>query len=211
MKVSITGTVAVGKSYFLEKIVERYSQFKPIFEPIHLWENLSGTNLLKSFYENPKKFAFRFQVWALLTLQDLNKGLSENQIYLQERGVCSCKIFADLLFENDILEEDEYYIFNSLFDSIDIPRSRPDLYIYLHDSTLNCHERMLQRGRVSEQNISLNYLEKVKAIHDALFLGKSSFHNIPVLSIHFFKGMTQDVLNQNLDIVADFIFKNKVI
>ncbi len=68
----IEGSISAGKSTLLKYIDTKYSEkVEVIYEPVELWRNLSGHNLLGNFYEDQKKNGFTLQVSLFYYLQIL--------------------------------------------------------------------------------------------------------------------------------------------
>ena len=67
MHLSLLGNIGCGKSSVLNKI-KGYQDMAVRDEPMDKWENIGGQNLLKMYYDDPKKWAFVFQTQVLLTL-----------------------------------------------------------------------------------------------------------------------------------------------
>ena len=68
MHLSLLGNIGCGKSSVLNKI-KGYRDMAVRDEPMDKWENTGGQNLLKMYYDDPKKWAFIFQTQVLLTLR----------------------------------------------------------------------------------------------------------------------------------------------
>jgi len=61
--VYIEGSIAAGKTTLLKYIDSKYSdRVEVIYEPVDMWCNLVGHNLLGNFYSDPKKNGFTLQV-----------------------------------------------------------------------------------------------------------------------------------------------------
>lgn len=58
--ISIEGNLGAGKTTLLSLL-----NISCIKEPVDEWENLKGTNILKNYYEDPKRWAFTFQLNAI--------------------------------------------------------------------------------------------------------------------------------------------------
>lgn len=84
---------------------------KVLTEPVHLWRNLNGANLLDLMYTDPLKWAYPFHSYVQLTMLnnhlDLSKhgsGLAsdpnEHYISIMERSLFSARYcFAENLFQ----------------------------------------------------------------------------------------------------------------
>ena len=77
--------------------------------------------------------------------------------------VADYHIFKSLIFAKVTLAEDEYRLYRNLFDIIYKEMPKPDLYIYLYQSTEKLLENIKQRGRSYEQEIPAEYLEKINS------------------------------------------------
>lgn len=58
--VSIEGNLGAGKSTLLS-----FLNVKTIKEPVEEWSNVAGANILERYYNDPKRWAFTFQLNAL--------------------------------------------------------------------------------------------------------------------------------------------------
>ena len=210
MRFIVCGSIGVGKSHAISKLISKYSHFKKIDEPVIQWTSLEGSNfnLLQAFYDNPRKYAFRFQVYVLLTLNEIMAKYNDpGVVYVQERCPISCNIFAEALHQEEILTSDEFAIFKKLFDTI-AEKSEINGYIYLQDTAQACYERALFRNRAEETRLSLDYSEKIKKAHDDFFMLKNDIDGIPLLVLRYSHDMTSENLENAIDLIAEFICKN---
>lgn len=105
--VLVEGNIGSGKTTFLNYF-NRYENVDILAEPIELWRNCNGYNLLVSthpflmkisfsfffkglMYENPKKWSFTFQSYVQLTMLQHHCHRSSHPIKLMERSVYSAK------------------------------------------------------------------------------------------------------------------------
>jgi deoxyadenosine/deoxycytidine kinase len=75
--------------------------------------------------------------------------------------VADYHIFKSLIFAKVTLAEDEFRLYKTMFDIIYKEMPKPDLYIYLYQSTERLLENIKERGRSYEQEIPAEYLEKI--------------------------------------------------
>ena len=66
--VFVLGNIGSGKSTILKRL-KKCSDMVVGDEPMEKWENVNGTNLLKMFYDDKKRWSFAFQTKVLLTLR----------------------------------------------------------------------------------------------------------------------------------------------
>ena len=65
IQIYVEGNIAAGKSTFLEYVKGKYAELGLISvrdEPLDLWTNLNGVNVLDLFYKETKKYALVMQV-----------------------------------------------------------------------------------------------------------------------------------------------------
>jgi hypothetical protein len=65
----VEGNVGAGKSTYLSMIndIGKCNEIQVVQEPVEQWRNVNGENLLERFYRDPKRYAFTFQQYVLLT------------------------------------------------------------------------------------------------------------------------------------------------
>jgi deoxyadenosine/deoxycytidine kinase len=66
-----------------------------------------------------------------------------------------------LIFAKVTLAEDEFRLYKTLFDIIYKEMPKPDLYVYLYQSTERLLQNIKRRGRSYEQEIPAEYLDKI--------------------------------------------------
>jgi deoxyadenosine/deoxycytidine kinase len=195
---SIEGNIGIGKSTILKNLKEYINDDDIIFlqEPVNMWEEIkdeNGESIIKKFYENQKKYAFSFQILAYTTrLSILRDALNNNpncKAIICERSLEADKnIFAKMLYDDDIIEEINYKIYEKFFD-IYSEKYRIDGIIYLSSTAEICYDRILKRARNGENNIPLEYLQKCKKYHDEWL---NNDNNINILKIDTTESVTYE-------------------
>ena len=180
--VSIDGNIGSGKSTLLKLLEDKLkslslgeymNEYKIIFlqEPIDEWiriKSSTGDSILKLFYGNQRQYSFSFQMMAYISRLDLIKNAilnDEKCIIISERSVHTDRyVFAKMLYDNDLMEDVNYEIYNRWLDSFihDIPLVG---IVYLDVQPLVCKDRILSRNRSGEE-VDLCYLESCKEYHD---------------------------------------------
>ena len=173
---SIEGNIGAGKSTLLEQAkccIPSKLDKKIIFlqEPVDLWEDIKDSNdetILTKFYRNSKKYAFAFQMMAYISRLEILKNTvknNPNSIIICERSIWTDKnIFAQMLADDEKIEEIELVIYNKWFDSLSQEFSL-DGSIYLKTSPEVCDKRVKMRNRKGE-NIPLAYLQRCHSYHE---------------------------------------------
>jgi deoxyadenosine/deoxycytidine kinase/ribonuclease HI len=171
---SIDGNIGSGKSTLYKDLQEYYHDNTDICfvpEPVDDWSHVvDGDNvpILTNLYKNTKKYAFRFQMMAYISrLHLLRQKVKENKyrIIISERSVQTDRnVFAKMLFDDGMIEHDEYQIYNKWFDEF-----LDDMYlggiIYVKAEPEICAERVKIRAREGE-TIPLDYLQKCHKYHE---------------------------------------------
>lgn len=171
---SIDGNIGSGKSKLVENLKEKYKERDDICfvpEPVEQWHNIvdnDGIPILTNFYENRKKYAFRFQMMAYISrlklLRDAIKN-SKYKIIITERSVSTDRnVFAKMLYDDNKIEKDEYTIYNKWFDEFLDDVSVTGL-IYVKATPETCSYRVKKRAREGEE-IPLDYLENCHKYHE---------------------------------------------
>jgi deoxyadenosine/deoxycytidine kinase len=215
MLISIEGNIGSGKSTLLDKLKENddFNNKKIIFlqEPVKEWEsiqNIDGSNMLTLYYNNPTKYAFSFQMMAYISrLSDIKKAIIENpdSIIISERCLDTDRyVFAKMLYDSNNLEDVEYQIYLKWFDHFsDIVKMEKT--IYLKTDPYICFERIAQRNRDGESNISLEYLSSCHNYHEAM-INKIRLDN-NILIINSNNNINEDNnLDNWINIIKNFIF-----
>lgn len=177
----IEGNIGVGKSTLVNALKER--GLETLQEPVEAWSscrNSNGRNILQEFYEDPKRWAYTFQSMAFRTRVMGMSSLPDNCII--ERSVYTDRmVFAEAALDDGYIDTIEWNDYVSWFDFImDKFGKKPDGIIYLRGSPDTCMKQIKQRGRPSEENISLDYLTVLHKKHDRWLANED---NVLVLDI----------------------------
>lgn len=171
LKNIIKGNIASGKTTLCKELENKFG-YKAFYEP-------TTTNpFLMEFYQDPKKYAFRMQIWLLkqrfktynqvLISMKKTKGVN---VSILDRSLFSDYAFAKLnMLKNNITQQEfnKYLeLRKKMIDSLLIP----NYIIYLKVSVEECHKRIhyLRKRKEEMMNgISLDYLEGVESCYDEL-------------------------------------------
>jgi len=173
--ISIDGNIGTGKTTFINELKKKNLP-NVIFvdEPVELWTKIcvNDETILEKFYEDQIKYAFSFQMMALISrIQLLKKAVKDNPnaIIVTERSLYSDKnIFAKLLYDEGKIDPHSYQIYNLWFSEYikELPKHK---FIYLYSDPKTAHERIIKRSRNGEQNINIDYLINCEEYHKFWF------------------------------------------
>lgn len=163
----IEGNIGSGKSTLLASL-EKHG-FHTLQEPVDNWTKFNdstGKSLFSNFYDNPKEYCFSFQMYVLLTR--LQNMLKANTNSICERSIFTdVYVFAKCLYDAKLLNDYEYSIIEQWYNQIiNTNKFKIQGIIYLQVDPNICFQRIYERQRDSEDNIDLDYLEKIHENHE---------------------------------------------
>jgi deoxyadenosine/deoxycytidine kinase len=177
---SLEGNIGAGKTTLIRKLQEKYSESKHILflpEPVSFWQTFYDSktkkNILELFYENPKKYAFSFQMLAFqsryellrTTIENIQKEGSAIDTIVMERSLdADYHIFAKTMFENGTLEETEWEIYRFVTKER-LAEFGVSGIIWLDVPATQCYQRVQERARTGEERVTLDYLRSCEEAH----------------------------------------------
>lgn len=171
---SIDGNIGSGKSTLYKDLQAYYSNNRDICfvpEPVDEWTHIvdaNNTPILTNLYKDTKKYAFRFQMMAYISrLHLLRQKVKENKykIIISERSVQTDRnVFAKMLYDDGLIEHDEYQIYNKWFDEFLDDMCLGGI-IYVKAEPEICAARVKIRAREGE-TIAIEYLQKCHQYHE---------------------------------------------
>jgi len=207
--ISIEGNIGSGKSTILTELKQYYSDNAHVIfvrEPVDEWENITdkdGTTMLQKFYNDPKTYSFPFQMMAYISrlklLKDgvetaLSLNTDKKVVIITERSLYTDKyVFAKMLYNQGNIEEVCYQIYTKWFDEF-AKLYQIDKIIYINSSPTICFQRILNRDRLGESSIPLDYLIQCDNYHNEF---------IEITTKATTKATTKLILNGNIDILKD--------
>ncbi|KAK7082682.1 hypothetical protein SK128_008804 [Halocaridina rubra] len=169
--VSIEGNIGSGKSTFLQHFsaLPGVSTFQ---EPLNLWTNLQGHNLLGKLYEDPERWSFLFQSYVQLTRLGIHLQKTDCPVKLIERSLQNNRYcFVESALDSGKLKGAEYSVLCEYYDLLESKLDIGiDLIVYLRSTPEVVHNRMLKRGRAEEAGVPLEYLKLVHNYYEKWLL-----------------------------------------
>ena len=182
-KIFLEGNIGSGKTSFLNmfrgtKQLMGLEEILILEEPVEVWKDVKGRNVLGKFYENPKRYAFQMQSLVQLTLlrQHVQQEKLRPVISIQERSLFSSfHVFKRELEGDGLLTETEARILEEGFEFLtsgEIGDFGADLIIYLRTDPKVALSRVRERGRKEEKGISLKKLESLHRCYEDWLINK---------------------------------------
>ena len=183
--IAIEGAIGVGKTTLAKQIAETFNYQM-------LLENAEENPFLERFYQNQKNAALATQLFFLFQRSQQIQDLRQGDIFEPVR-VSDFLINKDRLFAHINLDEDEYQLYDKVYQQLTIDAPKPDLVIYLQASVDVLLSRIENRGVNFEQRISREYLESINEAYSEFFL---YYDDAPLLIVN---ADELDVINRQSD------------
>lgn len=147
----IEGVIGAGKTTLAHKLAAH-------LDANTLLERPEDNPFLPRFYRDPQGAAFSAQMTFLLQRAGQMEQLVQRELF-DDRCVADFAFDKDRLFAEVNLGVTDYALYRRVFDRLLFDMPRPDKLIFLHAPTALLLQRIEQRGRHYEQDISPEYLE----------------------------------------------------
>ena len=173
--IAIEGNIGAGKTSLATQIA--YD-----FNAKLILERFADNPFLAKFYNDAERYAFTLEMSFLTDRhQQITDDLSQLDLF-KDFIISDYDVFKSLIFSKITLPEDEFNLYSKLFYLMYKDLRKPDLYVYLHQSTERLQQNIKQRGRDYEQNIANDYLEKINAGYLEFLKNQTDF-NIKIIDI----------------------------
>jgi deoxyadenosine/deoxycytidine kinase len=149
--ITIEGNIGAGKTT-LSHLLSKHFNARLILE------EFADNPFLPKFYENQRQYAFPLELFFMAERYKQLKDLLQTKDMFQNLTISDYLFTKCLLFAKVNLPEEEFMLYQKLFDIINPQLIQPDLLIYLHAPVNKLKENIKKRNRSYEQNIESEYL-----------------------------------------------------
>jgi deoxyadenosine/deoxycytidine kinase len=149
--ITIEGNIGAGKTT-LAHLLSKHFNGRLILE------EFADNPFLPKFYENQKQYAFPLELFFMAERYKQLKDLLQTKDMFQNVTISDYLFTKCLLFAKVNLPEEEFLLYQKLFDIINPQVVQPDLLVYLHAPVSRLRENIRKRNRVYEQSIAPEYL-----------------------------------------------------
>ena len=193
--ITIEGNIGAGKTT-LAHLLSKHFNARLILE------EFADNPFLPKFYENQRQYAFPLELFFMAERYKQLKDLLQTKDMFQNLTISDYLFTKCLLFAKVNLPEEEFLLYQKLFDIINPQLVQPDLLIYLHAPVNKLKENIRKRNRSYEQNIESEYLFTLQETYTQYI----KQHNIKTL---FIDASKSDFLGneEHLKIVIDALDK----
>ncbi len=188
----LEGNMGAGKTTFLRLLAAHMPAIQTVEEPINSWQStVYGKSVLTNFYENPKRWAYTFELLTMICRveEHLKMQINENQIKIGERSIYSgYYCFAHNSYAQHFMTDLEWQMYQEWF-SLLIPNKclPPKGFIYLRVSPEIAYERIKKRNRHAEKTLSFAYLKQIHRRHESFLIKNDNIlpilKRVPVLTL----------------------------
>ncbi len=153
--ITIEGNIGAGKTT-LAKLLAEHLNARLILE------EFADNPFLAKFYDNPAQYAFSVELFFMAERYKQQKDLVGQQDLFQTMTISDYLFTKCLLFAKINLPDDEFRLYQRLFDIMHHQMIQPELLIYLHSPVSKLQENIKKRNRSYEQNIQNDYLYNIQ-------------------------------------------------
>jgi len=170
--ITIEGNIGAGKTT-LAHLLSRKLNARLILE------EFADNPFLPKFYENQKQYAFPLELFFMAERFKQLKDMLQTKDMFQSVTVSDYLFTKCLLFAKVNLPEEEFRLYQKLFDIIHQQLIFPDILIYLHAPVNQLKQNIKKRNRSYEQSINDDYLFTLQETYTSYI----KQHNLKIIFI----------------------------
>ena len=178
----IEGPIGSGKTTLAKLLADKFSVQL-------LSEKAEANPFLPRFYQDAQRYALPTQLFFLF---QRSRQIAD----MTQRDLFSAPTVADFFLEKDPLfarlnlDDEEYALYHQIYTHLQLKSPKPDLVVYLQTPIEELAERIEERNISYEQEIPLEYIERLADAYSEFF---HTYDTSPVLIVN----------NEKLNIIKD--------
>ncbi|MFN2440399.1 MAG: deoxynucleoside kinase [Chitinophagaceae bacterium] len=153
--ITIEGNIGAGKTTLAHLLSKHYNARL-------ILEQFADNPFLPKFYESPQQYAFPLELFFMAERFKQLKELIQQKDLFQNVTISDYLFTKCLLFAKINLPEDEFRLYQRLFEIIHQQVVQPDIVIYLHAPVQKLQANIRRRNRSYEQKIPDEYLFSIQ-------------------------------------------------
>jgi deoxyadenosine/deoxycytidine kinase len=157
----IEGPIGVGKTSLAVQLAESLKCESLLEQP-------SENPFLERFYRSRKQYALPTQLFFLFQRVRQLQNLKQSDLFTQVR-IADFMLEKDAMFAQVTLDDDEYRLYQQVYNQFSLDVPEPDLVIYLQAPVDVLMERIRRRGIDYERLIDNDYLQSLVDTYTAFF------------------------------------------
>ena len=159
--VVIEGPIGVGKTSLARRLAE-------VSGADLVLEHAEDNPFLERFYRSPRTGAFPAQLFFLFQRARQMQQLRQSDLFAPVR-IADFMLEKDRLFARVTLDDEEYALYEQVYERLAIDTPVPDLVVYLQAPVEALQERIARRGIRYEQGMERDYLERLVDAYTRFF------------------------------------------
>jgi deoxyadenosine/deoxycytidine kinase len=160
--VVVEGPIGVGKTSLARRLAKSFGSELVL-------EQGDANPFLERFYRNPRAAAFQTQLYFLFQRARQLQEVRQADLFERVR-VADYLLDKDRLFARLTLDDEEFALYEQVYERLAIDAPVPDLVVYLQAPVDVLLERIARRGIHYEQAIERRYLERLVESYARFFL-----------------------------------------
>ncbi|MFN3795073.1 MAG: deoxynucleoside kinase [Chitinophagaceae bacterium] len=194
--ITVEGNIGAGKTTLTHLLAKH-------FNARIILEEFADNPFLPKFYENPQQYAFPLELFFMAERYKQLKEMIHTKDMFQSITISDYLFTKCLLFAKVNLPEEEFRLYQKLFDIIHQQLVFPDILIYLHAPVQKLQQNIRKRNREYEQSIPDEYLYNIQETYTSYI----KQHNIKTI---FIDASNADFLGneKHLQVVLDALDKD---
>ena len=194
--ITVEGNIGAGKTTLSHLLSKHYNARLVL-------EEFADNPFLAKFYEQPQQYAFPVELFFMAERYKQLKDMVHSKDLFQSITVSDYLFTKCLLFAKVNLPEEEFRLYQKLFDIIHQQLVFPNIIIYLHAPVQKLQQNIRKRNRSYELNIPDEYLFSLQETYTSYI----KQHNITTI---FIDASNADFLGdpRHLQVVIDALEKD---
>lgn len=153
--ITIEGNIGAGKTTLANILAKRFNARLVL-------EEFAENPFLTKFYANPQQYAFPVELFFMAERYKQLKDLIHTQDLFQTITISDYLFTKCLLFAKVNLPEEEFRLYQKLFEIIHQQLVQPELLVYLHVPVSKLQQNIRKRNRSYELSIPDDYLFNIQ-------------------------------------------------
>lgn len=189
--ITVEGNIGAGKTTLTNLLAEHFNARTVL-------EEFADNPFLTKFYSNQQQYAFPVELFFMAERYKQLKEMIHTKELFQTLTISDYLFTKCLLFAKVTLPDEEFRLYQKLFDIISAQLPFPEILIYLHAPVSKLQANIKKRNRSYEQNITDEYLFNIQETYTSYI----KQHNIKTI---FIDASNADFLNnkKHLQVVLD--------
>lgn len=158
--ITIEGNIGAGKTTLAHLLSKKLNARL-------ILEEFADNPFLPKFYEDPRQYAFPLELFFMAERYKQMKNRVQSADLFQSITVSDYLFTKCLLFAKVNLPDDEFKLYQKLFEIISQQIVMPDVLIYLHAPVTKLQANIKKRNRSYEQQIPDAYLQNIQQTYQA--------------------------------------------